>query len=78
MHDAIEIIELYKQKGWIETIFASLKRDGIDSERGKLETGRAFENIVVLALYTAILINQLRIGRNDTRPGSAKIIFTDL
>jgi hypothetical protein len=32
----------------------------------------------VLALYTAVRINQLRIGRNDTRPGTAKIIFTDL
>lgn len=78
LQDAIEIIEIYKQRWWIETIFASLKRDGIDYERCELETGRALKNIVVLALYTAVRINQLRIGRNDTRPGSAKIIFTDL
>jgi hypothetical protein len=78
LQDAIRIIEIYKQRWWIETIFATLKRDGIDYERCELETGRALKNIVVLALYTAVRINQLRLGRNDTRPGSAKIVFTEL
>jgi hypothetical protein len=75
--DAIKIIDIYKQRWWIETLFATLKRDGIDYERCELETGRALKNILVLALHTSARINQLRVGRKYIKPGSARIVFTD-
>ena len=75
--DALEQIRCYGLRWQIELVFASMKSKGVDTEASQLETGRALKSITVMALITALRVNQLRLARDDKTNTAATIIFTD-
>ena len=48
----------------------------MNMEASELESGKALKTLCVFALYTSLLINQLRQLRNDTSGIKANIVFT--
>lgn len=74
--DALEIVRCYGLRWQIEILFASMKSQGMDVEASQLETGKALKAVTVMALITAIRINQLRLAREDHTGTPARIAFT--
>lgn len=77
LKDALEVIRCYGLRWQIELVFASMKSEGVDTEASQLETGSALKSITVMALLTALRVNQLRLARDDRSNTPATIIFTE-
>lgn len=76
LSDALELVRCYGLRWQIELVFASMKSEGVNTEASQLETGSALKSLTVLALLTAIRINQLRLSRNDITNTPATILFS--
>lgn len=66
---ALQIIEWYRWRWWIEQLFAVLKQPGLQIEETQLESGKAIQCLCVMALSVALRVLQLVEGRQDqTQP----------
>ena len=63
--EALQIVEYYKQRWWIEQLFRTLKKQGLKLEDTQLEDGKAIQKLCVYTLVTALKIMQLVKARND-------------
>lgn len=62
---AIQLINFYKLRWWIETLFRTLKKQGLNIEGSQIENGEAIKKLCVYALPTALKIMQLAYAKND-------------
>lgn len=77
LEQALQIIEWYRWRWWIELLFATLKTVGFDIEATQLESLNAIERLCVLALSLAVRTLQLLEGRDDPAL-SAALTFTEM
>lgn len=79
VEDAMQRVEWYKLRWYIEEVFWLLKSKGLQVESAQLETGEALQKIVVLSLVAALQIMSLKLSydkREEQVP--AAVIFTTL
>ena len=74
--DAFKIIIWYCMRWQIELLFGTTKSKGMNMEASELESGKALKTMCVYALYTSLMINQLRQLRDDTSGIKANLVFT--
>lgn len=75
---ALQCIEWYKMRWYIEEIFRLLKSQGMDIEGAQLESGDALKKLVLVGLVAAWHIMALKLAydrKDDKNP--AAIIFTE-
>jgi hypothetical protein len=75
LSEALHLIRCYALRWQIELVFGTIKSEGLDLEGSELESGKALKSMAVMALITALRINQLRLARNNAAI-PATIIFT--
>lgn len=75
LQDALYIAKCYGLRWQIELVFATIKSKGLDLEESELESGKALKSLAAMSLITALRINQLRSGRDNTE-ANALIAFT--
>lgn len=78
VEDAMQCVEWYKLRWYIEEVFRLLKSKGLEVESAQLETGNALKKILVLGLVVALQIMQLKLAydkRDEQSP--ANVTFTD-
>lgn len=73
--DAVQIVEWYKWRWWIEDFFRVLKTQGLEVERSQLSTGASLKKLVVLCLEQALKILMMRQERQGRAAYHADICF---
>jgi len=76
VEQALQIIQWYKQRWYIEQLFRLLKMQGFQIENSQLETGWAIRKLTMLALLAALRIIQMMIAYEDGNEQSADEAFT--
>jgi len=72
---ALAVIRWYRWRWWIEQLFATLKRDGLDIESTQLESVESIQRLTILGLGVAVRTLQLVEGR-DQADLDANLAFT--
>ena len=76
--DAMQCIEWYKARWYIEEIFRLVKSDGMDVESAQLESGKSLKKLVLLSLISAWHIMALKLSYDRVdEENLATIIFND-
>lgn len=73
---AMQCIEWYKCRWFIEELFRVCKRDGFDVESSRLNTGIGLKKLIVMTLYASLHCMSLKLAfddGNETQP--ATIVF---
>ena len=63
--EAMQIIDWYKQRWYIEQIHRLLKKDGLKIERSQLEQGWAIRKLTLLAMMAVLRILQMMLAYED-------------
>jgi hypothetical protein len=74
---AMQIIEWYKQRWYIEQIHRLLKTDGFRIERSQLEQGWAIRKLTMLAMMAVLRILQLMLACEDESSQSIEEVFDE-
>jgi hypothetical protein len=74
--DAINVIELYRKRWYIEQLFRLLKKQGFEMEESELETGWALRKLSVLALNATLRIMQLMHATDDEKAQPISEVFS--
>jgi hypothetical protein len=61
--EALRIVSWYTQRWYVEQLFRTLKKQGLNIESSQVETGKGLMKLVVLALYGALQVMQLTLSR---------------
>lgn len=64
--EALQIIQWYSFRWWIEELFRMIKRKGFQIEDSQLHTGEALQKMLVLTLEAALKVLSLRQSRYQT------------
>lgn len=76
--DAMQIIEWYKQRWYIEQIHRLLKKDGFKIESSQLEQGWAIRKLTLLGMMAVLRILQMMlVYENDNEQPIDEVINTD-
>ena len=75
--DALQIIEWYKMRWWIEEVFRLLKSKGYRIEDSQLENGWAIRKLTVMVLQTILRVMQMLTAYNSNEDEDAKLTFSD-
>lgn len=65
--EALQIVEWYKQRWWIEDFFRLLKTQGFRIESAQFGTGAALKKLAVLTMGAAISVLAMRQGRENEK-----------
>lgn len=74
--EAIQIIEWYKQRWYIEQVHRLLKTEGFKIERTQLEKGWAIRKLTLLAMMAVLRILQMMLAYEDDNEQEVEEIFT--
>ena len=74
--DAMNIIECYRKRWYIEQMFRLLKKQGFRMEASELESGWAIRKLAVLALNATLRILQLMHASEDENAQPIDEVFT--
>jgi hypothetical protein len=74
--EAIQIIEWYKQRWYIEQVHRLLKTDGFKIERTQLEQGWAIRKLTLLAVMAVLRILQMMLAYEDDNEQEVEEAFT--
>jgi len=78
VEQAMQCVEWYRARWYIEELFRVLKSDGLDIESSQLETGLALKKLMLFCLQAALQIMVIKIAYDKKREDcSAQIMFTD-
>jgi hypothetical protein len=77
VQEAIQIIEWYKQRWYIEQVHRLLKTDGFRIERTQLEQGWAIRKLTLLAMMCVLRILQMMMAYEDDTEQNIEEIFTE-
>jgi Transposase DDE domain len=75
--DALQMIEWYKQRWYIEQVFRLLKMQGMQIEGSQLESGWAIRKLTMLALLAVLRIMQMLIAYEDDNEQPVEEVFTE-
>lgn len=79
MEYAMQCIEWYKMRWYIEEIFRLLKSEGMEIERAQLESGAALKRLALMGLIAAWHIMTLKLAHDrKEEEASARVLFTDM
>lgn len=67
--DALQIVEWYSARWYIEQVFRLLKQDGFGIEGAQLETGWALRKLILMQLSSLLKILQMNIAYSDPEGG---------
>lgn len=77
VEDALQCVQWYKLRWYIEEVFRLLKSEGLEVESAQLETGEALQKIVVLSLVAALQIMSLKLSYDKQEEQTpAVVMFT--
>jgi hypothetical protein len=76
LEQALQVIQWYCWRWWIEQLFATLKQVGLDIESTQLESVSAIQRLTVLGLSVAVKTLQLVQGRDNANL-SAAVVFSE-
>jgi len=65
IEQALQVLQWYCWRWWIEQLFATLKRTGLDIEATQLESIEAIQRLTILALSVALRTLQMVEGRDN-------------
>jgi len=74
--DAMNIIECYRKRWYIEQMFRLLKKQGFEMESSELESGWAIRKLAVLVLNATLRILQLMHTSDEENAQSIDEVFT--
>lgn len=78
IEQAMQYVQWYRARWYIEELFRVLKTDGLDIESSQLETGLALKKLMLFCLQAALQIMVIKIAYDQKREDcSARIVFTD-
>lgn len=75
--DALQIVEWYKQRWYIEQMHRLLKQEGFRIERSQLAEGHAVRKLTMLAMIAALKIIQMMMAYEDDNEQDAASVFTE-
>jgi hypothetical protein len=75
--DALQIIEWYRMRWWIEEVFRLLKNKGYRIEDSQLENGWAIRKLTVMLLQTILRVMQMLVAYDSDEEQDADITFTE-
>ncbi|MEJ7830891.1 MAG: IS4 family transposase [Segetibacter sp.] len=73
--EAMQIIEWYKQRWYIEQVHRLLKTDGFKIERTQLEQGWAIRKLTLLAMMAVLRILQMMLAYEDDNEQEVEEVF---
>ncbi len=77
--DAMQCVEWYKLRWYIEEIFRLLKSEGMNIEHAQLESGATLKKLTLMGLIGAWHIMTLKLAHDRKEEGvSARILFTHM
>jgi hypothetical protein len=78
IEQAMQCVQWYRARWYIEELFRILKTDGLNIESSQLETGLALKKLMLFCLQAALQIMIIKIAYDQKREDcSALIVFTD-
>lgn len=78
VEQAMQCVQWYRARWYIEELFRLLKTEGLDIEASQLESGLALKKLMLFSLQAALQIMILKIAYDQKREDcSAQIIFTE-
>lgn len=78
VEQAMQCIQWYRARWYIEELFRILKSEGLNIESSQLETGLALKKLMLFCLQAALQIMIIKIAYDQNREDcSANIMFTD-
>lgn len=69
VRDALQMVEWYSARWYIEQVFRLLKQEGFGIEGAQLETGWALRKLILMQLSSLLKILQMNIAYNDPEEG---------
>lgn len=75
--DAIQIIEWYRKRWFIEEVFRLLKNKGYKIEDSQIETGWALRKLTIMLLHTILRVMQMLVAYGSSEEHDAKLSFTE-
>lgn len=75
--DAIEVVEMYKLRWYVEQLFRLLKKQGFKIEETQLESGWAIRKLVILILNSALRVMQLYLAYDTDESQGIKEVFDE-
>jgi hypothetical protein len=75
--EAMQIIEWYKQRWYIEQVHRLLKTEGFRIERTQLEQGWAIRKLTLLAMMAVLRILQMMLAYDDDNEQPANEVFSE-
>jgi len=78
IEQAMQCVQWYRARWYIEELFRVLKSDGLDIESSQLETGLALKKLMLFCLQASLQIMVIKIAYDQKREDcSAGMLFTD-
>ena len=75
MEESIEVINIYKQRWWIEQLFRLMKRQGFRIEESELTTGWGIRKLTILLLNNILRVMQLLLAYDNERSQTIEEVF---
>jgi hypothetical protein len=75
--EAMQIIEWYKQRWYIEQVHRLLKTEGFKIERTQLEQGWAIRKLTLLAMMAVLRVVQMMLAYDDDNEQPVNEVFTE-
>ena len=75
--DAVQIIEWYRKRWFIEEVFRLLKNKGYKIEDSQIESGWALRKLTIMLLHNILRVIQMLIAYNSDEEQDAKLSFTE-
>lgn len=75
LEEAVRIINMYKQRWWIEQLFRLMKRQGFRIEESELTTGWGIRKLTILLLNNVLRVMQLLMAYDNEDSQSIEVVF---
>jgi hypothetical protein len=75
LEQALQVVEWYTNRWWIEDFFRLTKNKGFKLEDSQFSNGLALQRLICLVFGEAIRVLSLRQGRKTTKPETATLLF---
>lgn len=75
VRQARQVVDGYRQRGMIEQLFRTVKKQGLNLESSQLEQGESLIKLAVLAVQVAVTCLQLVLSREDSTEQPISEVF---